>query len=359
MLTVHLNDELIVDGSEFVRLFNKNYPIFDIEKIKSDLIPKLIDDDYVTCFGYNLNIKSTVFENAKSKDLIDGWNMVMHSDKYEGIFESYFELEVYNYSKVISGQNAYLFPILELLKFCYWFFRSSKLSNCEVKLQQVKKQILGKSKVLDEYNKSSESQEAYEDLLNTTSDYYSEMMFAVLSQENCHQVSLNKKNDFVIDSNIAEVKSIHDKFDIKLLDQDPKSLLKMSIPDNFDMNNLKDILGNQIRRSKWLSHMKRAIRKQDARVIFVNATQSEGLRPVSIFMEERNLRKSFNQILETAMSFVSNRDTIPVLVSIETMYRRHLMTSFTFLAPIIYKANSRELDLPRFSEEYVINNIFL
>jgi hypothetical protein len=185
------------------------------------------------------------------------------------------------------------------------------------------------------------------------------MMFAVISQENGHQVSLNKKNDFVIDSNIAEVKSIHDKFDINLLDRDPNSLLKMSIPDNFDMNNLKDILGNQIRRVKWLCHMERAIRKQDARVILVNATQSQGLRPVSIFMEERILRKSFNRMLETAMSFVRNRDAIPVLVSIETTYRRHIVTSFAFLAPIMYKDNSRELDLPRFSEEYVRNNIFL
>ena len=75
-----------------------------------------------------------------------------------------------------------------------------------MKLLQVKKDILSKSKLLDRYYKSSESPNAYEDLLNTTSDFHSEMMFAVLSHD-CHQVSLNKKDDFVIDSNIAEVKS--------------------------------------------------------------------------------------------------------------------------------------------------------
>lgn len=54
---------------------------------------------------------------------------------------------------------------------------------------------------------------------DTTSDFYSELMFIVLSYNIGYRVSLNKKNDFIIYSDIAEVKSIHDKFDNSLLDQ--------------------------------------------------------------------------------------------------------------------------------------------
>ena len=57
-------------------------------------------------------------------------------------------------------------------------------------------------------------------------------MFAVLSHIFDHNVSLNKNNDFVIDNNIAEVKSIHDKFDNKILDKDLGPILKMSLHDN-------------------------------------------------------------------------------------------------------------------------------
>ncbi len=163
---------------------------------------------------------------------------------------------------MLSGLSAYLFPVLELLKLSYWYQQSSKILGSAVKLPQIKKEILGKAVLLNKYPKASQSIDAYEDLLNTTSDFYSEMMFAVLSQESRHDVSMNKKNDFVIDNNVAEVKSIHDKFDIKYLDADLNSILGMSLPDTFGIGDIKHTICTQVMRDKWIYHLSKAIRKQ-------------------------------------------------------------------------------------------------
>ena len=91
MLIVTLKGTLIFDGTEFVNLRKQN-----IHTIRNHIIPKIIDDDYLTCFGYNLNVKSTMFKDAKSSDIMRGFNMIIDSIKYEDIFESFFELEVHN-----------------------------------------------------------------------------------------------------------------------------------------------------------------------------------------------------------------------------------------------------------------------
>jgi hypothetical protein len=193
MLTISINDTLVIDGSRFIHLYHENAPYFDIKKIKSSLNPNIINDEYLICFGYRINVKSTIFKDAKSNDLMKGFNMIINSIEDEDIFESFFELEIYNYCRALNGFDAYLFPSLELLKLCYWFYMCSEILESESKLLQIKKEILGKSRVINRYSKASESCKAYEDLLNTTSDFSSEMMFVVLSHRNGHDVSLNKK----------------------------------------------------------------------------------------------------------------------------------------------------------------------
>ena len=355
----YVDEQLIVDPTEFVCLYEENRPFFNIERIKTGSIPKIIDDNYVTCCGYKFNVKSTIFENANSKELCEGWSMVISPDKYQEIYECYLELEIHNYSQILYGNSAYFFPMLDLLKFCYWFYRCSKISKSDSKLLQAKKEILGKAKVLNQYSRSSQSIDTYEDLLNSTSDSYSEMMFAVLSHHTGYQVFLNKKNDFVINSNIAEVKSIHDKFDTNLLDQDSGRILRMSISNGFGMKELRDIFSEQLLRVKWLCHLKKAIKKQGAKIILFNATQSQGLRPVVIFIEENNLRKTFNHMLERAFSFTSHVDDIPVLVLLESISIQHIITPIVLLAPVVGMNENRELHYSRFSPEYVRNNIFL
>jgi hypothetical protein len=116
--------------------------------------------------------------------------------------------------------------------------------------------------VVINYPKSSESVVAYEDLLDTTCDLYSEMMFATLSQLHGHDVYLNKNYDFIVDNHISEVKSIHDKFDIKKLDLNSSPWLQMSLPNSFTIDSIKELISSQVTRNKWICHLEKAIKKQ-------------------------------------------------------------------------------------------------
>jgi hypothetical protein len=331
----------------------KMHPVID--KIKSDLVPSIVDDDYIVCYGYKINVKSTIFKDAKSSDLIKGFNLIIDSTENEDIFKSFFKVEIYNYCLYLSGFDAYYLPSLEFLKLCYWFYMCSQILESQPKLFQIKREVLSKSQVLNSY---SEASQAYEDLLNSTSDFYSEMMFAVLSHKFGHNVSFNKTNDFIIDKNIAEVKSIHDKFDKKILDKD-SSILKMSLRDNFGYEDLLDIIYHQITRKKWVDHLERAIKKQKAKIILFNVTQSQQLQPVSIFLEEKQLRRSFEYTLAKCIPFINNDECIPVLVILENIHQYHIMSFFCFLVPVKDKNNNPELDLCNYNPSYLKNKIFL
>ena len=94
----------------------------------------------------------------------------------------------------------------------------STIPDSSSKLLQIKKEIFGKSKVISGPSRASQSSdELREDLLNSASDFYGEMMFASLSHRSGHSISLTKSDDFIIKNNVAEVKSIHDKFDKEIL----------------------------------------------------------------------------------------------------------------------------------------------
>jgi hypothetical protein len=359
MLRMTLNNIVLIDGSEFIRIYNENAPFFCLQTIQNRVAASKVDDNYITYFGYRINVKSTIFKDALSDDVLEGWDIIIRNNKHQDILGSFFELEIHNYCRYLNRLNAYIVPSLELARLCYWHSKCSKISGSDRKLLQIRREILGKSRVLIKYSKASESIAAYEDLLDTTCDFYSEMMFAVLSRLAGHNVSLNKSNDFVVDNNIAEVKSIHDKFDVNKSDPNSSPFLQMSLPDPFTIADLKDMISGQVRRGKWISHLKKAIQKQKGKIIFFNATHSQGLYYVSNFLEEKQLRKGYDAMLNASLSFVNNNDSMPVLVMLENIHEHHKTTFFCFLVPIKNKDSNQELDLSRYSHDYVKNNIFL
>jgi len=355
VLFIRINDTLVLDGSGFISLYNE---IAAHVVINKNLIPRIVDDDYIESYGYKINVKSIIFKDAKSGDLIKGFDLIIDSTKNENIFRSFFKGEIYNYYRYLSGFDAYYLPSIEFLKLCYWFYMCSQILESRSKLLQIKKEVLGKSQVLNSFSRASEASRAYEDLLNSTSDFYSELMFGVLSHKFGHNVSFNKSNDFVIDNNIAEVKSIHDKFDKKILDKDSSSILKMSLPD-LGYEDMLDIIYQQITRKKWICHLKRAIKKQKAKIILFNGTQSQRLQAVSIFIEEKQLRNSFERTLAKCIPFINNDECIPVLIILENIHQYHTMSFFCFLAPVLDKNNNPELDLCNYNTSYLKNKIFL
>jgi hypothetical protein len=359
MLSMSLNNTLLLDGNEFVRLYNENAPRFDFQKMAKGLHAAKIDNDYLTYLGYKINTRSTIFKDAISDEVLAGWNKVVRDDKFQDILGAFFDTEIYNYCRYLNGLDAYIVPSLELTKLCYWHCKSSRIPGSDSKLSKIRKEILGKSRVLINYSKSSESVTAYEDLLDSTCDLYSEMMFAVLSQLGGHNVTLDKDKDFIVDNYVAEVKSIHDRLDIRRLDANAGQWLQMSLPDLFTVDDLKNLICDQVRREKWICHLKKAIKKQKAKIIFFNATHSQELHRLGIFLEEKQLRKSFDTTLRATLSFVNNVDSVPVLVMVENIHEHHFTSFFCFLVPVISKNTNPELNLSRYTSEYIKNNIIL
>jgi hypothetical protein len=109
----------------------------------------------------------------------------------------------------------------------------------------------------------------------------------------------------------------------------------MSLPDNFSYDDLRDTICNQITRAKWKYHLNDAIKKKKPKIVLFNVTQSQGLQPVSLFLEEKGSRKSFQDILDKCMSLINNNDCIPVLAALENIHKYHIMSFFCFLAPAI------------------------
>jgi hypothetical protein len=115
LIILELNHKIIIDGTEFVEIVDKHDPNIIMKEIRDYLYPKIIDNNYLKCFGYKFNIQSTIFVDATPQELIQGWNTIIDSEKSFDIIDSFCEIEFFNYKKIRAGLNKYLYPILNLL----------------------------------------------------------------------------------------------------------------------------------------------------------------------------------------------------------------------------------------------------
>ena len=171
-------------------------------------------------------------------------------------------------------------------------------------------------------------------------------------------VKLKIVNDFVINNQIAEAKSIHDDFGRAYFDRN-NGLLTKSITDSYRIADLEDEISEQLLRKKWFDHLSKAIGKQKGKIIFVNATQSPELGRLCIFIEERNLQKDIVKIIYKAIRFMDTKEVIPAVVTMEAIYKFHVISSFLFLIPIIRLNGGAEIDMKRYNKNYIKRNIFL
>jgi hypothetical protein len=80
-------------------------------------------------------------------------------------------------------------------------------------------------------------------------------------------------NDFVVDDNAVEVKTIHDKLTTIQLNLS-ENYLQKSLPDSFNLDDLKNEICSQIKRKKWTDHLENAINRQKGKLLFFNVTHS-------------------------------------------------------------------------------------
>jgi hypothetical protein len=230
--------------------------------------------------------------------------------------------------------------------------------NSERKLKKIKDEILAKAEHLNTFNLASESMRSYEDLLNSTCDLYSELMFASICKTKGMDVKLNEVNDFLIDNQIAEVKSIHDDYNRAHFDLND-DLLTKSITNSYRIEDLQDEISTQLLQPKWHDHLSKAISKQKGKIVFVNATQSPNLGRISVFIEEHNLKRDIKKILNSAMEFMDKQDVLPVLVTMEAIHNLHVVSFMLFLLPIRRLNGCSQIDVNRYNKNFLRQNIFL
>jgi hypothetical protein len=59
------------------------------------------------------------------------------------------------------------------------------------------------------------------------------------------------------------------------------------------------------------------------------------------------------------MQFIDESDVIPVVVTMEAIYKIHIVSSVLFLLPVIRLNQKTEIDLKRYNKDFLKENIFL
>jgi hypothetical protein len=136
-----MDGSIIMDGSEFVSFYNNNRPVFNLDGIVDFLNPVPIDQDYLKYSGYKLNVKSIIFAEAKSDEIMKGYVLLTNSDTNRSIGTAYLETEIVYYECLLNGLNSYFFPTHELIKLFYWFSKSASIMNSKKKLRNIKQEI--------------------------------------------------------------------------------------------------------------------------------------------------------------------------------------------------------------------------
>jgi len=78
-----------------------------------------------------------------------------------------------------------------------------------------------------------------------------------------------------------------------------------------------------------------------------------------VFIEEQGIQRDIKKVVCKALDFMDKSDVIPVIIAIEAMHTRHVLSSLLFLAPITCLSGSADIDKKRYNRNYIKDNIFL
>ncbi len=78
-----------------------------------------------------------------------------------------------------------------------------------------------------------------------------------------------------------------------------------------------------------------------------------------MFLEQKELRKSFDNMVNPSLKSINNDDSVPVLVVLKTIHQYHITTFFSFLVPVRNKNTNPELDLSRYTVDYLLTSILI
>jgi hypothetical protein len=91
-------------------------------------IPQKAGSHFIALGGWKFNISSTVYANAKPEDVVDGWNMLNNdfpSEILTRLIQPFFVRAVLDAKYLRAGLKYQEPELVELLRFCYWYFKCS------------------------------------------------------------------------------------------------------------------------------------------------------------------------------------------------------------------------------------------
>src|SRR5690242_5121342 len=91
-------------------------------------IPQKVDSDFSAFGGWKFNVSSTIYANTKPEDVIDGWNMLNNdfpADILIRLIQPFFIRAVLDAKNSRAGLKYQEPELIELLRFCYWYFKCS------------------------------------------------------------------------------------------------------------------------------------------------------------------------------------------------------------------------------------------
>ncbi len=281
-----------------------------------DSVPQIIDSDTVVFGGFKIKISAAIYESAKAAEVVDGWKMLQNEMPMDELFQPYF-LETIREWKTPGFEYATEPIILELLRFCYWYYRCSQVdrSTFDTKKARIVSEMsadlgnISQYKVSLHYGKrfevkggkpyDDEFEKFYIKLPTGLWSVIAEVKFPVLASEAGLRVSFHKKHDFLIDDLPCEVKAINDE---------PRG------PEH-DEQDITSEIKSFIERNKVAGDIDNGI-GQGGRIIFVDATRSTTGRFLNEKTSAENPEFAFEKTIATAVNNARKGGSFtPVVIS--------------------------------------------
>lgn len=385
-----INNTILWDCRKFIKYISTNRFL----EIDSSLTR--IDDDLLSLNKITFNVKSTIYENSKSIDIINAWNYckkVLPIEKFLTIFLTEYILKVKK--RPIADYEP---DIIELVRLVYWIYECSRFENFDSKMEEIKCKLgKGLLKNFDKYKLSKSIDDiTFNNELNTLIEkqklqqftdvekkqfanymknwfkesfgFNSELISSFLSSQTGFKIFFDKSNssnfavpkhdyDYIIDTYPVQVKTYtiykrHAEVDEKLSDKGlKKERLHLERMNEIKQNHLDNKLTwNQVQKEVIDSIISnrdeflKAINKQKTKIIVFNGTQSVGGYALSLYMLEAENNSSFCESIKKSMDVISKLENknIPLIFYSSGDYIRYYTAALCFKLPCIN--NHYEID---------------
>ena len=315
------------------------------DKIYNDILISLKDADYIQIVGHIINIKSTIYPSAKTDDVIEGVKSLQNKINIDRLLHFLFILDVRNLNKLNndlkSKSNVFVGAeprITIFIRLAYWYFQCLTIKSFEEKAKDIHDKLRISNEILDQAKSFGLDSTKVKEILRQINTTISELMFiSIIHTLDPKIISFKKAHEFLVKDKIAEVKTISPEL------ENVESLANEDIK---NLRQLKDILFTYIKKTNIRdNHLKKAIEKQNADIVFLNLTFSYQPKIIESIakLEESGMDFSLKKIIKnlTKMKFSTR---IPLIIIFTAMGFEYNLFAITLRLPIKKSNKLKKID---------------